>query len=161
MNGPLYDCGGRVMSAPLYDVEAARLADPAVFDDQAVDAFAVKLKRRLAEGRAKGRRGWFDPELCTVGGLARLLLSHACKGDPLDVAAFAMMLDAHGVSGNGGPLFEAARAGGADPRTWTCKRCKASYPRPNTRRNPKTKALEVAGWARPDLCTFCEGEGRS
>lgn len=134
-----------------------KVFDEAEFDDLAVDAFAERLKAKLAVSREKGRNGWYDPELCADDGLANLLLGHACKGDPLDVAAFAMMLDARGVTGNGGPLFEAAKRGAADPRAWACKRCGASYAQPRTRRGDGR--AEVAQWARPDLCTFCEGEG--
>lgn len=65
-------------------------------DDQAVDRFAVAMKAKLAVARAKGRGGWDDPAQCTVDHLSNLLHSHVAKGDPVDVANFAMMLHQRG-----------------------------------------------------------------
>lgn len=61
-------------------------------DDVAVDAFAVAMKLKLAEARAKGRGGWHDPAQCTDEDLSRMLRDHLAKGDPRDVANFCMML---------------------------------------------------------------------
>lgn len=66
-------------------------------DDLAVDRFAAAMKSKLAASRAKGRGGWDDPEQCTVEHLARLLVEHIPKGDPVDVANFAMMLHQRGA----------------------------------------------------------------
>lgn len=65
-------------------------------DDQAVDRFAVAMKAKLAVARANGRGGWDDPAQCTVDHLSNLLHSHVAKGDPVDVANFAMMLHQRG-----------------------------------------------------------------
>lgn len=61
-------------------------------DDAAVSRFAEVMKNKLAAARDKGRGGWDDPEQCTVEHLAKLLVDHVAKGDPVDVANFAMML---------------------------------------------------------------------
>lgn len=65
-------------------------------DDIAIDAFAAAMKEKMAAGRAKGRAGWNDPAACPNGTLARMLLDHVAKGDPVDVGNFAMMLFARG-----------------------------------------------------------------
>lgn len=61
-------------------------------DDIAVDRFAAVMKDKLAASRLKGRGGWDDKTKCTAAELSEKLLSHAGKGDPVDVANFAMML---------------------------------------------------------------------
>lgn len=66
------------------------------FDDAAVDAFAVVLKAKLADSRAKGRGGWHIPSEVSQDALVHALLHHVDKGDPRDVALFAMMLHYHG-----------------------------------------------------------------
>lgn len=62
-------------------------------DDIAVDQFAAAMKAKLLLARAKGRSGW---ETCAVEILQESLVSHTAKGDPTDVANFAMMLWARG-----------------------------------------------------------------
>lgn len=66
-------------------------------DDLAVDRFAVAMKEKLALARAKGRGGWNDPAQCSVERLATMLVEHIAKGDPVDVANFAMMLHQRGA----------------------------------------------------------------
>jgi hypothetical protein len=61
------------------------------YDDYAVDRFAAAMKAKLAKKRADGRGGWETPD-CTDEFLAELLMEHTKKGDPVDVANFAMML---------------------------------------------------------------------
>lgn len=61
-------------------------------DDAAVNRFAEAMKAKLVVARDKGRGGWDDPAQCTVEYLAKLLVDHIAKGDPIDVANFAMML---------------------------------------------------------------------
>ena len=75
-------------------------------DSQAVDDFAELMRRKLAVKRAEGYGGWDNPAVCTVEHLADLLISHLPKGDPVDVANFAMML----FHRNGGREALAARA---------------------------------------------------
>lgn len=58
-------------------------------DDAVVDAFAQVLKEKLAASRAKGRDGW---QTCPPEVLSRMLREHVDKGDPRDVAIFAMFL---------------------------------------------------------------------
>lgn len=65
-------------------------------DDIAVDRFATMMKDKLAAARAKGRGGWDDPSQCTVEDLSIMLRVHVGKGDPVDVANFAMMLSMRG-----------------------------------------------------------------
>lgn len=66
-------------------------------DDLAVDRFAAAMKSKMAESRAKGRRGWDDPAQCSVESLAALLIDHLIKGDPVDIGNFAMMLHQRGA----------------------------------------------------------------
>ncbi len=66
-------------------------------DDAAVDQFAAMLKVKLAKARAKGRSGWRDPAW-PASDINRQMHEHAVKGDPLDVAAYAMFLALRGES---------------------------------------------------------------
>lgn len=65
-------------------------------DDIAVDQFAEAMKAKMTRKRAEGRGGWADKTLCTQADLSAMLESHVRKGDPVDVANFAMMLHARG-----------------------------------------------------------------
>lgn len=77
-------------------IDSARLARTAAPsehpDDLAVDRFATAMKAKMAAQRAKGYGGWDDPAQCTDESLADKLMTHAQKGDPVDVANFCMML---------------------------------------------------------------------
>jgi len=69
-------------------------------DDIAVDRFAVAMKNKLARKRDDGYGGWDDQEAVRSPDLARMLIEHIPKGDPVDVANFAMMIhqrDALGI----------------------------------------------------------------
>ncbi|EIS3740047.1 MULTISPECIES: hypothetical protein [Aeromonas] len=64
-------------------------------DDHAVERFAIAMKAKLTDARAKGRGGWDDPSSCSVEHLAALLIGHISKGNPgnfEDIANLAMML---------------------------------------------------------------------
>ena len=61
-------------------------------DDIAVDRFAAAMKAKLAEKRARGYGGWDNPSACKVHDLARQLIEHLPKGDPVDIGNLAMML---------------------------------------------------------------------
>jgi FAD/FMN-containing dehydrogenase len=67
-------------------------------DDAAVDRFAAALKAKLADARAKGRGGWQDKDDCPQQRLSDMLRTHVEKGDPRDVANFAMFLHQRGES---------------------------------------------------------------
>ncbi|MBW3512042.1 hypothetical protein [Janthinobacterium sp. NKUCC06_STL] len=67
-------------------------------DDIAVDRCAAAMKDKLASSRAKGRGGWDDPAQCSIASLSALLRVHVDKGDPLDVANIAMMIQQRGGS---------------------------------------------------------------
>ncbi len=58
-------------------------------DNAAVDAFAARMKEKLAKKRAEGRSGW---QGCAPIDLAKMLIEHLPKGDPVDIANFAMFL---------------------------------------------------------------------
>ena len=58
-------------------------------DDEAVDRFAAAMKRKLAQKRREGRRGW---QKCSVPVLKHMLDEHVKKGDPVDIGNFAMMI---------------------------------------------------------------------
>lgn len=65
-------------------------------DDAGVDRFAAAMKAKLAKKRADGRGGWQDKDDCSQEFLSDLLRGHVEKGDPVDVANFAMMLHQRG-----------------------------------------------------------------
>ena len=69
-------------------------------DDIAVERFAARMKAKLAQARREGMAGWDNPLACTTEHLAQLLIKHVHKGDPVDIANFAMMLSERGVEGN-------------------------------------------------------------
>ncbi len=60
-------------------------------DDIAVDHTATAMKAKLAKKRAQGYSGWDDANI-PVQHLAKCLVDHIAKGDPIDAANFAMML---------------------------------------------------------------------
>ncbi|WP_211441455.1 hypothetical protein [Collimonas humicola] len=66
--------------------------EAAVLDDHAVDLLANAMKKKLQLKREKGSAGWNDMGQRTGEHLAQLLLKAVAKGDPIDVANFAMML---------------------------------------------------------------------
>lgn len=66
-------------------------------DDMAVDRFAAVMKAKLAKKRGDGRGGW-QGAYCTQESLSVMLREHVEKGDPVDVANFAMMLHQRGES---------------------------------------------------------------
>lgn len=103
------DAIGYMEQVLLVALDAGRLAGTTDQhpDDAAVDAFAAALKEKLARSRAKGRGGWADPSAVSVIELARQLMEHTAKGDPIDVAAFAMMLHQRGAGHH--VLADAAR----------------------------------------------------
>jgi hypothetical protein len=70
--------------------------DAAHADDRAVDRFAEAMKAKLAAAREKGRGGWQDDEDGMQEQLSDLLRMHVEKGDPVDVANFAMFLHQRG-----------------------------------------------------------------
>lgn len=67
-------------------------------DDNAVDRFAAAMKAKMAKSRLKGRSGWDDATQCSTLALSELLWEHVGKGDPVDVANFAMMLNSRGAA---------------------------------------------------------------
>lgn len=58
-------------------------------DGQAVRRFANLMTVKMAAARAKGRNGW---QQCSIADLWKMLREHVEKGDPIDVANFAMMI---------------------------------------------------------------------
>lgn len=93
---------GEVLSRRTYaefkELPAAPIAPQAVAasdihdDDIAIDNFANAMKDKMKKCRAKGYGGWQFKTLCTDEYLAAQLMTHTQKGDPVDVANFAMML---------------------------------------------------------------------
>ena len=82
-----------VVIEPIYRAApAAPSPAPVHPDDAAVDRFAIAMKEKMAASRNKGRSGWDDETQCTESMLARMLVEHVAKGDPVDIANFAMML---------------------------------------------------------------------
>ena len=66
---------------------------PAHPDDEAVDRFAAAMKAKLSKKREEGRSGW---QAASAYFLNQLLHEHLSKGDPVDIANFAMMLHQNG-----------------------------------------------------------------
>ncbi|WP_062117243.1 hypothetical protein [Collimonas pratensis] len=64
----------------------------ALLDDHAVDLIAKAMKAKLRLKREQGFSGWDDISKCSGERLAELLIAAVAKGDPVDVANFAMML---------------------------------------------------------------------
>ncbi|MFG1429404.1 hypothetical protein [Roseixanthobacter glucoisosaccharinicivorans] len=65
-------------------------------DNNAVDTFAAEMKDKLEKKRKAGYWGWNDIDRCTNAHLSMLLREHIEKGDPVDVANFAMMIHQRG-----------------------------------------------------------------
>jgi len=55
------------------------------------DAFSKIVHDKLMDRYRKGRSGWDDPEW-TVDQIVDALVGHIQKGDPVDLAAFAMFI---------------------------------------------------------------------
>lgn len=107
----------RALSSAGPDISSARQAcalqaAPAHEDDLAVDRFAAAMKAKLAKKRNVGRGGWSGPE-CSEETLSRMLRDHIAKGDPVDVANFAMMLHQRGER-----IAQAAPALSKTDREW-------------------------------------------
>ena len=96
---PLIGGHGHAEHPMLTTIHAALAAQPKGDDhpdDLAADAFAVALKEKLADARAKGRAGWNGDEPGMQQRLSNMLRAHVEKGDPRDVANFAMFLHQRG-----------------------------------------------------------------
>jgi hypothetical protein len=66
-------------------------------DDKAVNKFAAAMRAKMKHAReVKGLSGWNDPAQCDIGYLNSRLCEQINKGDPVDLANFAMMLYARG-----------------------------------------------------------------
>ena len=107
--------GGGAVDERLYTAtNAERLYIEA--DAELIDRFAVALKDKLAIARARGKRGWSNPDW--MDDCRRQLVEHIAKGDPRDVANYCAFLWHHGEPTNGSGA-DAARphpAGGAGAR---------------------------------------------
>lgn len=107
-SGPVmshHDCYGSVVLAINYDAllsqverlqkrvaELEALTSWTHTDDVAVNRFCVAMIEKLAKKREQGYSGWDDPQECTLGMLAKMLIDHISKGDPVDIANFCMMV---------------------------------------------------------------------
>ncbi len=89
--GPANNHGKRSMEyRSLYDpVEAAQ-------DSRAVNRFSKFMLAKMAQAGVNGRSGWYDKERCTREYLSDMLRRAVAKGDPVDIANFAMMLHDRG-----------------------------------------------------------------
>lgn len=98
--GELAASVGREIEDTIALIEAGGVPTPAQphFDDLVVDQFAANLKAKLARQRAKGHGDWHDKQKCPDGRLQQMLIDHIAKGDPVDVANFAMFLWHRGES---------------------------------------------------------------
>lgn len=57
--------------------------------ENAVDTFALKMKKKLRAKSHEGKQGWNDP-YWSVQDIKKQLREHITKGDPVDVANFAL-----------------------------------------------------------------------
>ncbi|MCR4331889.1 MAG: hypothetical protein NUV34_04180 [Sulfuricaulis sp.] len=73
-------------------VDITTMTDDACADDNGVGRFAFTMQKKLEEKRAQGRNGWNRPAECSIERLQKLLLKATLKGDPVDIANFAMMI---------------------------------------------------------------------
>lgn len=62
-------------------------------DDDAIDAFAAELRKRMTDKREQGRNGW---EHCDLDDLGLKLLRSIADGNPIDVGNYAMMISTLG-----------------------------------------------------------------
>jgi len=99
-------------------------------DDHAVERFAMVMRAKLKLKRGHGRSGW---ERCSLADLARMLVAHVGKGDPVDIANFAMMLYHRELSslepgGVKGALSTARAPAADDVPSMRCPKCGESMP---------------------------------
>lgn len=80
------------MNAPLEAFTRAARVDAAVIME-----FAAAMASKMHQAAMKGHAGWENPVLCTTESLQRALQEAVVKGDPVDVANYAMMLHARGA----------------------------------------------------------------
>jgi hypothetical protein len=67
------------------------LSDAAA-DETGVRRFANAMADKLAAKRKENRGGWNRPHQASMKRLQKLLREHAEKGDPVDIANFAMII---------------------------------------------------------------------
>lgn len=79
-----------LLRTPPAEPSEARVASN-LSDNLAINAFAAVMKEKMAKKASEGRGGWDGPT-CNSTMLARMLVEHIAKGDPVDIGNFAMML---------------------------------------------------------------------
>lgn len=72
--------------------------EAALGDEVAVNSFSRAMLDKMARSRVKGRGGW---QGCGNAALWEMLREHFEKGDPVDVANFAMMIWSNTEAGRG------------------------------------------------------------
>ena len=65
--------------------------------EQLVDDFAVRMKAKLTLKSMEGWNGW---QTCPIDDLENGLKNHIEKGDMVDVANYALMIDARNIEKN-------------------------------------------------------------
>lgn len=80
------------MNAPLDAFTRAAHSDAA-----AIMEFAAAMASKMHQAAMKGHAGWDNPVLCSTESLQRALQEAVIKGDPVDVANYAMMLHSRGA----------------------------------------------------------------
>ena len=61
-------------------------------DAVGVHLFALAMRGKLKRKMLEGRDGWYDPDICSIEELKRMLIDHIDKSDMIDIANFAMMI---------------------------------------------------------------------
>jgi len=80
------------MNAPLDAITRAAHADATAIMD-----FSAAMATKMHQAAMKGHAGWDDPTLCSDASLRVLLREAVAKGDPVDVANYAMMMHTRGI----------------------------------------------------------------
>ena len=73
-------------------VDITTMTDDRCADENGIGRFSYMMLRKLEAKRAQGRSGWNRPSECLIADLREWLREHVDKGDPVDIANYAMMI---------------------------------------------------------------------
>lgn len=72
--------------------DITQIDDDREADNLGTCRFLIAMQEKLALKREEGRGGWNCPSECGLDDLKEMLEEHVPKGDPVDIANFAMMI---------------------------------------------------------------------
>lgn len=98
MSNEKYKCGEMPCTASCENLCTAQRMNmsEALIDKMAVSNMSASMLHRMTEKRSKGKAGWHDKEKCSAERLNALFHNAVLKGDPIDVANYAMMISQRG-----------------------------------------------------------------